>query len=220
LAPASIDAAEASAAHDRLLALSPKAKGTRLRRSAWAAGGAVIALLAVAVPVTRLARGKTAMAAVPLAVAAPISTLGERSATPGDGDGTEPALREALVENPAREGVPTVSVDALPRVRGKLAPKPLKAAPGAQAPAGEPSEGADEAPSRIGQLTVVCYPACDDVLIDGKSVGPSPIFKQTVSKGTHRVKLRTLEPEAMKVVDVSVSGEDPVVLRQSMAAPL
>jgi hypothetical protein len=80
------------------------------------------------------------------------------------------------------------------------------AAPAAAAPSGSDS----------GQLTVICFPACDTVSDNGAVIGPSPIFKHRVSVGEHRLKMTSSNPPATKIVSVIVMGDQTTTVRQPM----
>ena len=67
-----------------------------------------------------------------------------------------------------------------------------------------------------GQLTVVCVPACDEVLDGRTALGPSPIFKRPTSLGAHRITLKVNDPPSEKVVEVVVGADEPTVVRQPM----
>jgi serine/threonine-protein kinase len=41
-----------------------------------------------------------------------------------------------------------------------------------------------------GLLTVVCTPACDQVIDNGKLLGPAPIFRLKVATGEHHLQLK------------------------------
>ena len=66
-------------------------------------------------------------------------------------------------------------------------------------------------------MTVICTPACDDVLDGSNSLGPSPVFKAQVKAGTHKITLKTSDPPASKSVSVAVPVDDTTVLKQQMA---
>ena len=70
--------------------------------------------------------------------------------------------------------------------------------------------------TKNGLLTVLCTPACDDVLDGGRSLGPSPVFKVSVPVGSHRLTLVSADPPARKVVSVTVNEEDVAVVRESL----
>jgi len=70
--------------------------------------------------------------------------------------------------------------------------------------------------AHTGFLTVVCVPACDDVLDGRRSLGPSPVFKATLGAGHHRLTLRTSDPPTEKAVDVTVVADETTAIRQRM----
>lgn len=78
-----------------------------------------------------------------------------------------------------------------------------------------PSAGAATGGGR-GQLTIVCVPACDEVLDGRTSLGPSPIFKRSVPAGPHHLTLKSSDPPGEKGVDVVVRPDDVTVVRQSL----
>jgi serine/threonine-protein kinase len=67
-----------------------------------------------------------------------------------------------------------------------------------------------------GQLSIICFPACDSVIDNGESIGPSPIFKRTVSVGEHRLRMTTSNPPVTKVVNIVVMGDQTTTVRQPM----
>ncbi|MEO8876223.1 MAG: protein kinase [Polyangiaceae bacterium] len=67
-----------------------------------------------------------------------------------------------------------------------------------------------------GFLTVICTPACDDVLDGNASLGPSPVFKAQVRSGPHRITMKTIDPPSTKSVTVTVPTDDTFVVKQSM----
>jgi eukaryotic-like serine/threonine-protein kinase len=109
--------------------------------------------------------------------------------------------------------------------------KPIASAP-PKATAAPPSTGTGtETPSRrssssrgassvkMGQLSVFCTPACDEVLDGGRSLGPSPVFKVSVPLGPHRITLVSTDPPVRKVVSVVVSDDEVAVVREAMGGP-
>jgi serine/threonine-protein kinase len=72
---------------------------------------------------------------------------------------------------------------------------------------------------KAGLLTVICTPACDDVLDGGRSLGPSPVFKVSVPVGSHRITLIATDPPARKVVSVVVNEDDVAVVREAFGNP-
>jgi serine/threonine-protein kinase len=66
----------------------------------------------------------------------------------------------------------------------------------ASAPAGTPP----------GRLTIACTPSCDQVIVDGKELGPGPIFGHALTPGKHEVTLKN--GATTKTLEVSIaSGE-------------
>jgi hypothetical protein len=63
-------------------------------------------------------------------------------------------------------------------------------------------------------LSVICIPACDQVIDNGKPIGSSPIFKRSVNVGSHR--LRLVSGSFSKTVSVSVIVDQLAVVRESM----
>lgn len=80
-----------------------------------------------------------------------------------------------------------------------------------------PAQPAASPPMLSGLLTVVCTPACDQVLDGSANLGPSPVFKVEVKAGRHRLKLRTMDPPVEKIVSINVAAQDTTVVKQSMA---
>ncbi|WP_170319952.1 PEGA domain-containing protein [Polyangium spumosum] len=68
----------------------------------------------------------------------------------------------------------------------------------------EPAAKPDAAPPK-GFVTVACNPGCEGVLVDGRSLGPSPVVRAELPAGTHKLTLRRKGyPE--KKVDVVVKA--------------
>lgn len=84
-------------------------------------------------------------------------------------------------------------------------------APTAPEPGGGSSSSAGS-----GFLTVICTPACDDVLDGSSSLGPSPVFKAQVKSGTHHITLKTSDPPVTKSISVTVPVDDTTVVKQAM----
>jgi hypothetical protein len=63
-------------------------------------------------------------------------------------------------------------------------------------------------------LTVFCTPACDEVYDGGRALGASPVFKQLVSAGVHRLRLRVDATE--KRVTVTVPEGETLVVRENV----
>lgn len=65
-----------------------------------------------------------------------------------------------------------------------------------------------------GFLTIVCNPFCDDVLDNGRSLGPSPIVHLSVKPGSHRITLK--KGTMSKTVSVIVVSGQVTAQRVSM----
>ena len=65
-----------------------------------------------------------------------------------------------------------------------------------------------------GFLTIVCNPYCDDVLDQGRSLGPSPIVHLSVKPGQHRITLK--KGTQQKVISVIVESGQVAAQRVSM----
>jgi hypothetical protein len=98
------------------------------------------------------------------------------------------------------------------------APQPVAVARPAAAAAhrGPTPLGAAAGGSDHGQLTIICFPACDSVADNGQVLGPSPIFKRSVSVGEHRLRMTSTNPPATKIVSVIVMGDQTTTVRQPM----
>jgi serine/threonine protein kinase len=83
--------------------------------------------------------------------------------------------------------------------------------------AGAPQVSVSPAPSaQRGLLSVICTPICDDVRVDGRSLGESPIVRRSLAAGEHVVRLRWSDPVARKELRVRVAaGAETTVVRQS-----
>ncbi|MGH7328612.1 MAG: hypothetical protein ACREJX_09715, partial [Polyangiaceae bacterium] len=79
----------------------------------------------------------------------------------------------------------------------------------------EPAGGSSSS-AGSGFLTVICTPACDDVLDGSSSLGPSPVFKAQVKSGTHHITLKTSDPPVTKSISVTVPVDDTTVVKQAM----
>jgi serine/threonine protein kinase len=98
----------------------------------------------------------------------------------------------------------------LPVIAAPVAARPMRR-PAPVAPTPAPVAGSDH-----GQLSIICFPACDAVFDNGQAIGPSPIFKRTVSVGEHRLRMTSSNPSATKVVSVIVMGDQTTTVRQPM----
>ncbi|WP_394837850.1 protein kinase [Pendulispora rubella] len=71
---------------------------------------------------------------------------------------------------------------------------------------GAPTEKKSE---RTGLLTIICKPTqCDEVYDNGKLLGSSPLYRQSVSVGEHRLTLKTLNPPVTKTQKVTISADE------------
>ena len=105
--------------------------------------------------------------------------------------------------------IPTVAVSSLPQ-------HPTNVPRGTTRP---PSGGTKPPPpppvAGSGFLTVMCNPACDDVLFDGRSLGPSPIFKESVAAGRHKLTLKR-DPGVVRAVDANIIPDETTFLKPDM----
>jgi hypothetical protein len=76
------------------------------------------------------------------------------------------------------------------------------------------ANAAKPAKEEPGFLTIVCNPYCDDVLDQGKSLGPSPVVHLSVPPGQHRVTLK--KGKDTKVISVIVVSGQVTAQRVSM----
>jgi serine/threonine-protein kinase len=67
-----------------------------------------------------------------------------------------------------------------------------------------------------GLLTVICSPACDQVIDGANVLGSSPVYKVQVKAGTHHLRLRTSDPPVEKTYDVTVKADDITVAKIPM----
>ncbi len=139
----------------------------------------------------------------------------------------------ALTTAPPPSGVvnasdlPMATTGVVPHTKGPKSPPTVHTVPHPHPRAPSPPVTHDVAPrptptpvaasGGTGLLTVICTPACDDVLDGNTSLGPSPVFKAQVKAGTHKITLKTNDPPASKVVSVTVPVDDTTVLKQQMA---
>ena len=94
------------------------------------------------------------------------------------------------------------------------APAPSPAPRRAAAPAPAPPPAA--APAEKGNLTVICFPACDQIFDNGAALGPSPMFKRPVSAGEHRLRMVSANPAVTKTLTVVVAADETKTVRQPM----
>ncbi len=108
-----------------------------------------------------------------------------------------PPVEPVVVPPPVESAVapPPASASAEPdpvKPEGKPDPKPntTTSATTATTAVTPPIKKVDPPkPTGTGTLTVVCMPSCDNIIIDGASVGPGPVFNRSVAAGSHSVSL-------------------------------
>ncbi len=83
----------------------------------------------------------------------------------------------------------------------------------------KPSTPSPTIPSGAGTglLTVICIPACDQVLDGSTSLGGSPVYKVQVRAGAHKLTLRTSDPPMEKSVDTTVKADDITLVKVNMS---
>jgi serine/threonine protein kinase len=113
----------------------------------------------------------------------------------------------------------STSQRAQPRPPPSPPPSPPPDQATAAAPAPQPvprrvSSSDQSGPVAQGMISVICIPACDTVIDNGKPIGSSPIFKRSVNVGSHRLKL--VSGSFSKTVSVSVIVDQLAVVRESM----
>ena len=163
---------------------------------------ALVALLIVVV-LRRPTTGPVAVA-TPHAPASPAPSPSSPAPAP-------PSASASAVASASAAPVSIATGGAMPASSPASVPQAASAARSARpAPPAAP-------PAPKGRLTVICDPACDDVLDGRVSLGPSPIYKRSTSAGAHHITLRVSDPSVEKVVDVVVNENDVTVLKQSMS---
>jgi serine/threonine-protein kinase len=120
--------------------------------------------------------------------------------------------------------VATVAPTATATAVASVAPTAAPVAPVAPASTGGNTAGATAAAAAAakdkpgkedpGFLTIVCNPYCDDVLDQGRSLGPSPIVHLSVKPGQHRITLK--KGTSTKVISVIVESGQVAAQRVSM----
>ncbi len=181
----------------------------QLRRAAAPAPVASV-MVAASVAATPLAASS-----VPPTPAAPTaSTLAAASTTAAPSPAPDPA---SVAPNPIFQAPDPASAAPEP------SPPRTRQASRRLPPASRPAANDDDTPApapapagETGQLTVVCSPACDEVLDGSRSLGPSPVFKVPVATGTHQLTLRTVDPPVERTVTVTIVADTTSVVRQSM----
>lgn len=162
-------------------------------------------------------RARPELADNPAEVAAPTAT--PEPAPPATAPtSTAAASASAVASASASAGasIPTAVASA-----PETAPPPTAAPPHrhhhhtatGEEPAQVPAAPTAGEPTRTGLLTVVCMPACDDVLDGRRSLGPSPVFKVALPAGPHKLTLRRSDPTVEKVIEVNVVPDETTTVR-------
>ncbi|HVK67892.1 MAG TPA: protein kinase [Polyangium sp.] len=139
--------------------------------------------------------------AVPSTVAVP---------TPAPAPAPAPAPTETAAAAPTETAAPTPA----PGPGTGTAPATAKTAATTPTAAPTATASAAAASGEPGFLTIVCNPFCDDVLDNGRSLGPSPIVHISVKPGSHRVTLK--KGDMTKVISVIVVSGQVTAQRVSM----
>lgn len=86
------------------------------------------------------------------------------------------------------------------------------------APAKKPAEASAKAEGAKpkGFVNVVCNPSCDDVVVGGRSLGPSPIVRAELPAGTHKVVLKR-KSQVDKEMQVEVKAGETAALNVKLA---
>lgn len=124
----------------------------------------------------------------------------------------ERRLKELEQQRSASPSVPT----AAPPPDPPDPPAPTASAVASAPPA--PSASASASPGDKGFLTVGCSPSCDQILVDNKNRGPSPLTKLALAPGRHELvvvrdmerRTRFVEIKAGKTSSVREKFDDPI----------
>ncbi len=155
-----------------------------------AAATTLIALTLTALVVLKLTEKPTPQAAPTAQITAAPPQPAATSAPP-------PAPTAPVATAAAPTGVP-VATAVDPTTLPQEPPKPKPAAGGAPKPTyggykavPSPAAPAPAATSKEpGFLTIMCAPACDNVIAGGRNLGPSPVVRRPLSAGSHGVVLK------------------------------
>jgi len=139
----------------------------------------------------------------------------------------EPTAPPAPAPPPApmatSEAATPVAATPSPPPRATVAPSyaaptpPRAARPYQPAPSPSPPPApAAAANGGHGQISIICFPACEAVFDNGQPLGPSPIFKRTVAAGEHRLRMTSSNPSVAKTATVVVTNDQAVTVRQPM----
>ncbi len=155
---------------------------------------------------------ETASSAAATATATATATA---EAAPSAAAPPAPAATEAALA--AATAAPTAPAPAsLRRLLRLLNNSGNAAAAAAAAAAAKDKAAADKAATKEepGFLTIVCNPYCDDVLDQGRSLGPSPIVHLSAKPGQHRITLK--KGTQQKVISVIVESGKTAAQKVSM----
>jgi serine/threonine-protein kinase len=190
------------------MAQQEKAKGERRNSVVLVAVVALTALcvLGIGVLIYFKLRARADVPATPDPTVASATAVAPAGAAP-DATSTTAAATAAPTAAPAPPPPATAAATAAPTA----APAPPPAATAASTsqaststkPAGDP-----------GFLTIVCNPACDNVIDQGKSLGPAPVVHLAVAPGQHRITLKNGKDS--KVISVMVVSGQVTAQRVSM----
>ena len=137
---------------------------------------------------------------------------------PNGGQPAQPA-QQPMAAQPASQPAPQPMAaqpapqPARPQPAPQPAPQPLAAQPAPQPvpqPAGQPVKTGE-----LGGITIVCLPACSQVLDNGSALGPSPIFARPVASGPHNLTL--VSGGNKKNVKVTVTPGKTSEVREAMS---
>jgi serine/threonine-protein kinase len=131
-------------------------------------------------------------------------TVGVVSIGSGPFGGARAAFSHAIDIAP----VPPPAPPPQPTASATPSAAPVTTAAVTAAAAAQPAQPVSRGPTRTappdaqGMLTVVCSPACDQVIDNGKMLGPAPIFRLKVPVGEHHLQLKNgkLSKVANKIV--------------------
>ncbi len=193
---------------------------------AVALGSATVALLFVTAIYFVMTRGssdttKTGASSSPSGSAAPTQGTapiggGVVSVAGGPFGGARAAFAHVIEPPPppppAPTPQPTAAVSAAPSATPATTAEAAATTPPVTTPTPTPTP-ASHGPTRTaapgdakGMLTVVCTPGCDQVIDNGKLLGPAPIFRQKVPVGEHHLQLKS--GKLVKVANKIVTAGD------------
>ncbi len=132
------------------------------------------------------------------------------------GGGAQPAAQPQPTPQPASQpGTQPIAAQPQPAPQPGPRPQPVAAQPQpvpqpAPQPAGQPAKTGE-----LGGITIVCLPACSQVLDNGAALGPSPIFARPVPSGPHTLTL--VSGGNKKSVKVTVTPGKTSEVREAMS---